>query len=176
MLFDNHTDTETDGLIYAGESAWGIHDVAEKFGITPRAIRFYEAKGLLSLSRQAGARIFVRTDIARLERILRAKRLGFTLDDIKVVLDVTDGKVTDRDELSTRRDNFKRVIQSLKRRRKDIETLVNEMGELCHVIDEHLENTEQDAGGLPLAAAYEEAFRQHLADDFAPDSSEMKTN
>lgn len=145
---------------------WGIQEIADIFDITPRAIRFYEDKGLISPSRQSGARVFDTVDYGRLERILRGKRLGFTLDDIKTVLDVTDGKITDPEDLMERRDNFQRVISSLKRRRNDIEKLAHEMGELCALIDTHLETAGSQANGLHMATAYEEAFRKHLADDF----------
>ena len=148
---------------------WGIQEFADLFEVTPRAIRFYEDKGLLNPSRESGSRVFGANDHARLTRILRAKRLGFTLDDIKVVLDVTDGVVTDRPELVQRRQNFEKVIQSLKKRRKDIEILTQEMGELCRVIDEHLENSPNN-NVTYLAEAYENAFRQHLSHELIDDT------
>ena len=78
---------------------WGIKSFAEIFDVTPRTIRFYEDKGLLSPDRSNGVRVFRPEDRIRFEKIMRGKRLGFTLDDIKEVLDVTDGHVTDRIEL-----------------------------------------------------------------------------
>jgi len=166
MLSQTNRDQSTPLPSTLTSPSWGIQEIADIFDITPRAIRFYEDKGLISPSRQAGARIFDTVDYGRLERILRAKRLGFTLDDIKTVFDVTDGKINDADELLERRDNFQRVIGSLKRRRKDIEKLAHEMGELCSLIDTHLETAGTQANGLHMAAAYEDAFRKHLADDF----------
>ena len=97
--------------------------------------------------------------------ILRAKRLGFSLDDIKIVLDVTDGRVTDRSELSTRRDNFERVIKSLKRRRTDIDVLSRHLTELCRIMDEKLENTDENAEVVQLAEAYDRAFQKHFSTD-----------
>ena len=170
MLSQSDTKQDKSRPLSATSPTWGIQEIADIFDITPRAIRFYEDKGLLSPARQAGARIFDTVDYGRLERILRAKRLGFTLDDIKTVFDVTDGKVNDADELLDRRDNFQRVIGSLKRRRKDIEKLAHEMSELCTLIDTHLETTGTQANRLHMADAYENAFRKHLADDFGADS------
>jgi len=98
-------------------SSWGIREFADMFDVTPRTIRFYEDKGLLTPARNAGARVFNAEDYVRFERIMRAKRIGFTLDDIKEVLDVTDGHITDRVELLRRKKNFEMVIRTLKRRR-----------------------------------------------------------
>lgn len=170
MLSQTDTNSQAPTPSLTAIPTWGIQEIADIFNITPRAIRFYEDKGLISPARQAGARIFDTVDYGRLERILRAKRLGFTLDDIKTVFDVTDGKINDTDQLLERRDNFQRVISSLKRRRKDIEKLAHEMSELCTLIDTHLETAGTHANGLHMAAAYEDAFRKHLADDFGAES------
>ena len=153
------------------ESQWGIRDFAKMFDVTPRTIRFYEDKGLLTPSRDAGARIFGQKDFLRFEKIMRGKRLGFSLDDIKEVLDVTDGHVTDRVELLRRQKNFRHVIASLKRRREDIASLTKDMVEICEVIDAHVENAPDADGVFDLAGAYEAKFSQtpfieDMNDDF----------
>ena len=120
---------------------WGIREFAQMFDVTPRTIRFYEDKGLLTPSRDAGARVFGQADYLRFEKIMRGKRLGFTLDDIKEVMEVTDGHITDRVELLRRQKNFRHVIASLKRRREDIASLARDMTEICNVIDTHIEDS-----------------------------------
>ena len=173
---------------------WGIKSFAEIFDVTPRTIRFYEDKGLLSPDRSNGVRVFRPVDRIRFEKIMRGKRLGFTLGDNKEVLDVTDGHVTDRIELLRRRKNFETVINSLGRRREDLDTLANDMAEICSVIDKYLENvTERDGylenvterdGVFDLAEAYEAKFSQtpfveETIDDFNPiphDQSVMTNN
>jgi len=155
-------------------ASWGIREFAEMFNVTPRTIRFYEDKGLLSPARDAGARVFYAEDYLRFEKIMRGKRLGFTLDDIKAVMDVTDGRITDRAELLQRRQNFETVIRSLARRREDIKILANDMRDICAVIDNHLETTPETDGVSDLAAAYEAKLRQTLyeggaADDYSTD-------
>ena len=161
------------------ERQWGIREFAEIFDVTPRTIRFYEDKGLLSPVRDGGARIFHMRDYVRFEKIMRAKRLGFTLDDIKAVFDVTDGHIKDRAELTRRKKSFRRVISSLQRRREDITTISQYMTEICDAIDSHLETTfdiDTDAAGIfTLASAYEAKFSQtpfieETADDFHPHS------
>jgi len=146
---------------------WGIREFANMFDVTPRTIRFYEDKGLLSPKRQAGARIFDAEDYLRFERIMRAKRIGFTLDDIKQVMDVTDGHITDRVELLRRKKNFETVIRSLQRRREDIDVISKNMTEICAVITQNVENATDNDGVFDLAAAYDAKFKQTMADDFS---------
>lgn len=67
-----------------------VTELAAQLGVTARAIRFYEDKGLLSPSRAGATRIYTYRDRARMMLILRGKRLGFTLRDIKQFLDLYD--------------------------------------------------------------------------------------
>lgn len=71
---------------------FAIADLAKEFGISTRAIRFYESKGLLSPERVGGTRVFRRRDRARLILILRGKRLGFSLRDISEYLSLYDAQ------------------------------------------------------------------------------------
>ena len=143
---------------------WGIRDFADMFGVTPRTIRFYEDKGLLTPERQGQKRLFGPTDYARFERILRGKRLGFSLDDIRAVFDVLEGRISDSRELRRRRDNFQAVIDGLATRRRDLRQLETDMEEIVAVIDDHLAQTpdDSDADVAQLAARYQAAFSQHL--------------
>ncbi|MGC6328089.1 MerR family transcriptional regulator [Rhizorhabdus sp. FW153] len=67
-----------------------IQDVADELGMTTRAIRFYEDKGLLDPQRVGTMRVYSRREVARLLLILRGKRLGFSLREIKEFLDLYD--------------------------------------------------------------------------------------
>lgn len=67
---------------------FSISDLADEFGVTHRAIRFYESKGLLAPKRLNGARIYSRRDRARLHIIVRAKGLGSSLEEIREYLDL----------------------------------------------------------------------------------------
>jgi len=171
----------TEPTISSDAALWGIRDFAAMFDVTPRTIRFYETKGLLSPRRDNNVRVFGLIEQTRFEKIMRAKRLGFTLDDIKEVLDVTDGHVKSCQELLRRKRNFETVIRSLQHRRTDIDSLVKDMREICDVIQTHLDQTSDnvdaannmadDVSVFDLASAYEAKFRQNLVDDFAPDIS-----
>jgi DNA-binding transcriptional MerR regulator len=67
---------------------FGITELCNEFGITLRALRFYEDKGLLAPRRVSGARVYTRRDRARLALILRAKAIGSPLSEIKRFLDL----------------------------------------------------------------------------------------
>ena len=66
----------------------GIQNVADELGVTTRTIRFYEDKGLLEPQRVGTMRVYSRREVGRLQLILRGKRLGFSLREIKEFLDL----------------------------------------------------------------------------------------
>ena len=78
---DSHRDVDTAEL-------FGLTELCKEFGITLRALRFYEDKGLLSPRRINNARVYTRRDRARLALILRAKAIGSPLSEIKRYLDL----------------------------------------------------------------------------------------
>ena len=65
-----------------------IREMCDAFGVTPRTLRFYEAKELLFPVRQGQKRLFTKRDRARLKLILRGKRFGFSLEEIRQLLDL----------------------------------------------------------------------------------------
>ena len=67
-----------------------IREMCEAFEVTPRTLRFYEAKELMTPIRQGSRRLYSRRDRARLKLILRGKRFGFSLEDIRQTLDLYD--------------------------------------------------------------------------------------
>jgi DNA-binding transcriptional MerR regulator len=166
-MIEKHLDVDTNSHPDLGEDDWGIAELAAHFDITPRAIRFYEDKGLITPRRERGSRVFSALDRERLARILRAKRLGFSLEDIRIVQEVTDGSVKDRDELLRRKENFEIVIKNLRRRRRDTDILAKQLQALCAAIDDYAE-TAMPSGVFQYAEAYEALFRKQLDEDFSP--------
>lgn len=148
----------------ASTQRWTIREFADMFDVTPRTVRFYEDKGLLSPERNGQSRTFHIRDRARFERILRGKRLGFSLDDLRAVFDVMEGRITDTTELRRRRDNFQAVIDGLADRRRDVEILADDMSEIVSVIDDHLTQKADDSAQdvATLADRYQAAFEKHL--------------
>ncbi len=88
----------TDGRAAGGEAMPGeaeddltrIGDMAKTFGVTLRALRFYEDKGLLQPRREGATRLYTRRDKARLKLILLGRRVGFSLRDVKQMIDLYD--------------------------------------------------------------------------------------
>ncbi|PCD76273.1 MerR family transcriptional regulator [Pseudothioclava arenosa] len=70
------------------EEVMTIREMCDAFGVTPRTLRFYESKDLLFPIREGQKRLFTRRDRARLKLILRGKRFGFSLEDIRQLLDL----------------------------------------------------------------------------------------
>ncbi len=104
-----------------------ITELAEAYGITPRAIRFYEDKGLLSPLRKGQSRIYSRGDRARLALILRGKRLGFSLVEISELLslyDPADGQVEQIRQLNQLAGDR---ISELERQGREIENMLREL-------------------------------------------------
>jgi DNA-binding transcriptional MerR regulator len=73
------------------EIEYTVGELAADLGVTARALRFYESKGLLSPARHEGMRLYRRTDRERLAMILKAKKFGFTLLEIKDMIDAQSG-------------------------------------------------------------------------------------
>lgn len=91
-----------------------ISDLAREFGITPRAIRFYEGEGLLSPERAGSKRIYSKRDRTSLRLILRGKRLGLSLAEVGEILGMYDGAKNSAPQL-------RRFLSVLAERRRAIE-------------------------------------------------------
>ena len=115
---------------------YAIADLAREFGISTRAIRFYESKGLLSPERLGATRIFRRRDRARLILILRGKRLGFSLRDISDYLSLYDADRTQQVHLLAEKVDER--IALLERQRQDLETTLGELREIKKLADQRL--------------------------------------
>ena len=115
---------------------FAIADLAREFGISTRAIRFYESKGLLSPDRVGGTRVFRRRDRARLILILRGKRLGFSLRDISDYLSLYDANRSQQVHLLTAKVDER--LASLEAQLQDLQTTISELKEIKKLADERL--------------------------------------
>jgi len=115
---------------------FAIADLAKEFGISTRAIRFYEAKGLLSPERVGATRIFRRRDRARLILILRGKRLGFSLRDISDYLSLYDANRSQQVHLLTAKVDER--LASLEAQLEDLQTTISELREIKKLSEERL--------------------------------------
>ena len=109
------------------ERAYSIGELATLFGVTPRAIRFYEDRGLLSPRRVGKTRIFGDRDRVRLDFILRGKRLGITLAEIGKWLDLYDMDDGKRRQYEVLLQGSRQRIAELERQRDDIDETLKEL-------------------------------------------------
>lgn len=120
-----------------GRDLFAIADLAREFGISTRAIRFYEAKGLLKPERVGSTRVFRRRDRARLMLILRGKRLGFSLRDISDYLSLYDaGSSTAQVALLVEKVDGR--LQLLERHLTDLQTTIAELREIRKLAKDRL--------------------------------------
>jgi DNA-binding transcriptional MerR regulator len=101
-----------------------IGEMACESGATPRALRFYEDKGLISPQRQGAARLYGRIERERLALVLQAKRLGFTLGEIRQML---GGEQPEFGALSISRSQCFDQIKLLEQRKREIESALAEL-------------------------------------------------
>lgn len=109
---------------------YGIADLAEEFGVTTRTIRFYEDVGLISPVREGQRRVYDPRDRVRLKLIMRGKRLGFSLEEIREMIDIYD---LDRSEISQLRLVLGKIAQrqaALQQQRLDIDEILRELEDL----------------------------------------------
>ncbi len=109
------------------QTTFTIGDLAREFGVTLRALRFYEDKGLLSPRRQGLNRLYSRRDRARLKLILLGKRLGFSLIEIREVLDLYDTRGGKMKQLRVALAKFDTQLELLKQQKQDIERAIEEL-------------------------------------------------
>jgi DNA-binding transcriptional MerR regulator len=128
-----------------------VNQLAEELGITARAIRFYEAKGLIAPRRAGTTRVFDRRDRARLLLVLRGKRLGFSLASIREFLDLYDADRTQAAQLRLLLDSTRERIRELERQRLDLDQTLRELREVEAEAERVLRG--RDGPRLPADAA-----------------------
>ncbi len=108
-----------------------IREMCDAFDVTPRTLRFYEAKELLFPIREGQKRLFTRRDRARLKLILRGKRFGFALEDIRQLLDMYHVEDKQQTQLT-------RTFELAVKRLREMETQRNELNLAIDELKEQL--------------------------------------
>ena len=111
-------------------NGYSIQDLAEQFSVTHRALRFYESKGLLAPAKKGRTRIFSERDKTRLMLTLRGKKLGFSLDECREIIDMYDPSQPD----DTRQ--LLRLCQKITQHRSALLEKMNAMEATLKLMDE----------------------------------------
>ena len=133
-------DVETD------EEYARIGDMAREFDVTLRTLRFYEDKGLLSPKREGSTRLYSRRDRTRLQLILLGRKVGFTLRDVKQMIDLYDPKGTNAKQLRVTLEKSEKQMNRLVKQREALEEAIGDLGQLIDNVRGRL-STRQAANG-----------------------------
>ncbi|MFP4238076.1 MerR family transcriptional regulator [Rhodosalinus sp.] len=106
-----------------------IRQMCDAFGVTPRTLRFYESKELLFPIREGQKRLFTRRDRARLKLILRGKRFGFSLEEIRQLLDLYHEDDQQRTQLLKTYEIAKERLAGMERQRDELTEAIEELKE-----------------------------------------------
>lgn len=129
---------------------FSISDLAQEFDVSTRTIRYYEELGLLEPTRTSGGvRTYNKKDRARLRLILRGKRFGFSLDEIKEMIELFDVDVTGTKQLERTIEYGKVRIREVSERMEELMELRNEMEELLAEFTNRLAKLKEDGGDRP---------------------------
>ncbi len=142
------------------ERAYTIRQLCIEFKVTPRALRFYEDKGLLSPARDGMNRVYHNRDRARLQLILRGKRVGFSLAEIRDILELYDEKDGGAAQMASSLKKFRKRIAELHAQRDDIDGAIEALEDGCVRLEKQLSDIRPDL--LPQAADYESALKGRL--------------
>ena len=120
--------------------SFSISDLCEEFDVTARALRFYEEEGLIAPERRGTQRIYSHRDRARLAWILRGKRVGFSLGEIREMIDLydeSDGRRLQREvTLSRCRDRVAKLTQQ----KQDIDAAIAELSDFVVLLEQSERN------------------------------------
>ncbi|WP_417824808.1 MerR family transcriptional regulator [Thalassospira lucentensis] len=110
--------------------SYSITDLAREFDVTTRTIRFYEDQELIEPERQGQTRIYSQRDRVRLRLIMRGKRLGFSLKEIRDLLDLYDGDRSEITQLTILVSKINERRDALRTQREDIDATLDELDKL----------------------------------------------
>lgn len=111
-------------------SNYSIQHLSKLYDVTPRTIRFYEDKGIINPKRQGVTRIFSERDKVRLELTLRGRRLGFTLDEIREIIDMYDPDQPDDPQ------QLLYLCSKIREHRKLLLNKINDIYDTLNIMDE----------------------------------------
>jgi DNA-binding transcriptional MerR regulator len=123
----NEMGENDDGLVRIGE-------MAKRHGVTLRALRFYEDKGLLAPRREGSTRLYTRRDNAQLKLILLGRKIGFPLRDMKQIIDLYDPTGPNTKQLKHALEKSEKQLVRLNLQRKAIDEAIGELNVVMHAV------------------------------------------
>jgi DNA-binding transcriptional MerR regulator len=113
-------------------TTWTVGELADELGVTTRTLRFYEAEGLIAPARSGSSRVYDHRDRARLRLILRGKRFGMSLSEIREIVDMYDGAASsERKQLEILLDRLGEIAADLRARQQDLARTLAEVTEVA---------------------------------------------
>ena len=117
---------------------YSVTELANDLGVTPRALRFYEDKGLIAPQRAGNTRVYTHRDRGRLMLILRGKRLGFTLREVREWLELYEVDPNQSAQLTHLKDKVRKRIEALEQQRGDLDATLGELREILGQVERRL--------------------------------------
>jgi DNA-binding transcriptional MerR regulator len=146
------------------QAEYTIRELADRFDVTARTLRFYEQKGLLTPRRRGATRVYSAADTARLDLILRGRRVGFSLEEIKEMQELDRLGEQSSSRLAIALSRFRDRIATLERQRADIEHALAELTSGCRWLEEKIANREPPEDVKRRARAFEALAAARLND------------
>ena len=109
------------------ETHMTIGKMCETFGVSARTLRFYEAKKLLFPIRQGQKRLFTRRDRARLKLILKGKRFGFSLEEIRQLLDLYKSDQDPQIQIKQAHERAERQLKALEAKKQELDEIIDDL-------------------------------------------------
>lgn len=119
----------------ADAERFSISDLSSEYEVTPRALRFYEDEGLIAPERRGTARLYTQRDRVRLAWILRGRRVGFSLIEIRDLLDLYDLGDGRREQRAQTVARCRDKVASLERQRVDIDAAIAELTDFAALLE-----------------------------------------
>jgi len=118
-----------------GRESFTIRDLTKEFAVSARTLRFYEEKGLIAPRRNGQERLYSRRDRARLRYVLMGKAVGFSLEEVREMLDLYDLGDGQATQLKVALGKFKAQIGRLERQKSEIERAIAELSRASHAAE-----------------------------------------